>query len=277
MGDGKGQAGAGGIVKRRIGQIEPGPMGGERLREPLRIGPARREGHAHQLHPVRAQQGLEVEIAGIVHQHRVAGLQQEAAHQFQRLGAGGGEQHLVGAGLDALPRAVAHQHLAQGQRAAAAAIVRQQRVRRLGKAPQGPPDGVLRHPVGGQPAAAGAHRVRSRIEGLPGDPERIHRPVRARRHLRQGEGRHRPPPHRSRNRDGRAPRPRPPAGHRPPPPWRATRPVPARGRGWRAVSPRSPACGQSCADGWRPWPGPVWLSCSPAAPIKCVPHRIHTV
>ena len=51
-----------------------------------------------------AQQRLEVEVAGVVDQHRVAGPQQEAADQVDRLRPRRGEQDLIRAGLDPLRR-----------------------------------------------------------------------------------------------------------------------------------------------------------------------------
>ena len=59
----------------------------ERLGEGAHVRSGRRVGHADDLRPMRAQQGLEIEIAGIVDQHGVAGPQQEAADQVDRLGA----------------------------------------------------------------------------------------------------------------------------------------------------------------------------------------------
>ena len=77
-------------------------MLGERLLERVEIGPGRRVGHADDLDLMGAQQGLEIEIAGIVHQHGVAGLEQEAADEVDRLRAGIRQHDLVGRGLDAL-------------------------------------------------------------------------------------------------------------------------------------------------------------------------------
>lgn len=71
-----------------------------------------------------AQEGLEVEVAGIVHQHRVAGAQQEAADQVDGLRAGRGEEDLIRTDSDPLRRELANEDTAQAQGAARAAVVR---------------------------------------------------------------------------------------------------------------------------------------------------------
>lgn len=59
----------------------------ERRVEAGDVRPARRVGHADDLRPVRAQQRPEVKVAGVVDQNRVAGIEQEAAEQVDRLRA----------------------------------------------------------------------------------------------------------------------------------------------------------------------------------------------
>jgi hypothetical protein len=57
-------------------------------------------GHAYDVHPVRFQQCVKIEIAGVVDQHRVARLQQKTANQVDGVGAGLGEHDLFKRGFD---------------------------------------------------------------------------------------------------------------------------------------------------------------------------------
>ena len=60
---------------------------GKRLGESVDIGSGRGRRHAHDLRPMRPQQRVEIEIAGIVHEHRIAGFDKKAAHEIDRLRA----------------------------------------------------------------------------------------------------------------------------------------------------------------------------------------------
>ena len=87
VGEDRRQRGAGRIVDPGIGDVEARAMFGKCAREALDIGPAARIGDTDDLRAMRAQQGMKIEIAGIIYQHGVAGLEQEAAQQVDRLGA----------------------------------------------------------------------------------------------------------------------------------------------------------------------------------------------
>jgi hypothetical protein len=50
---------------------------------------------------MRPQQGVEIEIAGIIDQHRVARFDQQPAEQVDRLDAGFGQDDVFRRGLDA--------------------------------------------------------------------------------------------------------------------------------------------------------------------------------
>ena len=62
---------AGRIMQRRVGNVEPRMFGGENSLEAGDIRARWRIGHADNLDLMRAQQRQEVEIAGIVDQHRI--------------------------------------------------------------------------------------------------------------------------------------------------------------------------------------------------------------
>ena len=64
---------------------------------------------------MRPEQRPEVEVAGVVNQHRLAGSEQEAADQINRLRAGGRQQELFGCRPNALLREPAEQQSAQGR------------------------------------------------------------------------------------------------------------------------------------------------------------------
>jgi hypothetical protein len=127
---------------------------------------------------VRQQQGLEVEVAGVVDQHRVAGLEQETADQVDRLGAGRGQQQLLGTDIEAVARTAPGQQLAQAQQASRMAVVGQDGVVGARQAAHRAAQDRAGHPVRRQPAAAGFQRLGSGVQRLPRNPERIDRAVR---------------------------------------------------------------------------------------------------
>ncbi len=112
----RGDGRAGRVVERGIGDVEARAMHCQHLGESRGVGSGWRVRNAHELRPMGAQQGLEVEVAGIVHQHRVAGLQQIAADQVDCLRARRGEEDLVRTGIDAFRRKLAGKQPAQGKR-----------------------------------------------------------------------------------------------------------------------------------------------------------------
>ena len=71
-------------------------MLGERLSEELDVRPGRRVGNADDLCAVGAKQGLEIEVARVVDEHRVAGLEQETAQEVHCLCPGFRQHDLVG-------------------------------------------------------------------------------------------------------------------------------------------------------------------------------------
>ena len=71
--------GPGRIVDSGVGDVEPGPVLMERLSEQLRIRPRRGIGNADDASAMGAQQRMEIEIAGVVHQYGVSRLEQESA------------------------------------------------------------------------------------------------------------------------------------------------------------------------------------------------------
>ena len=88
------------------------------------VGSGGRVGHADDLDPMGAQQCLEVEVTGIVDQHGIAGAQQETTQQVERLGAGAGQQQLVGRRLNAVFGKTGQQQPAQRKRTTRIAVVR---------------------------------------------------------------------------------------------------------------------------------------------------------
>jgi len=113
------------IVQCGIGDVEPRPICVQRRFECGDIRARPHMGDADDLDPMRAKQRLEIEVTGIVDQHRIAGMQQVAADQIDRLGAGSGQEQLVRASFDAFVGEAAEEEAAQLQRSARAAIVAQ--------------------------------------------------------------------------------------------------------------------------------------------------------
>ncbi len=167
-------------------------MDGQCLGEARDVRPGWRIGHADDPRPMGAQHRLEIEIAGIVHQHRVAGRQQEPAKQVHGPRARRRKQDLVRPRLDPLGRELAREQPAQGERSARGAIIGQHGAVRAGERTDRPADRGFGHPVGRQPAAARPQDFRRSIERLAGHPQGINGAVELRRHVPQRARRHGP-------------------------------------------------------------------------------------
>jgi hypothetical protein len=99
------------VLQHAVGEEQLGLVLAQQRLGGVRVGAVGRVRHAHQLHPMQPQQAEQVVVAGIFHEHRIAGLEQVAHHQVQRLAGTGGDQHLRQFGGDA-QLAHAQQHLA---------------------------------------------------------------------------------------------------------------------------------------------------------------------
>ena len=83
--------------------------------EVLDVRAMRRLRNTHDVGPVSAQHCQEVEVAGVVHQHGVPGLNQEATHQVDRMRTRVSQHDLVGAGLDTSIDQSARQQLSKSK------------------------------------------------------------------------------------------------------------------------------------------------------------------
>ena len=242
------------VMERGIGDVEARLVEGERLGKPRHVRSARRIGHADDLDPMGAQQRLEIEVAGIVHQHRVARLQQEAADQIDGLRAGRGQQDLVGAGIDALASPAGGQAAGAGRAIRGSCHSRSGGCRRSGRDcgwPGGSPRSASSRPAASRiPAAAfpGLHRGTAAIPRTGRSPGR-------------GVVRPRPAPagawsrrHRTRSPAASGSGLRPPAGHRPRPPSMAIHASWRRSFGSTAASRRPSRPGWPCVGGSPPSP-----------------------
>ena len=80
---------------------EPGPVLGEEGFEGLHVRAVGGARHAEEGDAVEAQVAEQVPVAGVVHQHAVAGLEEVAAHDVQRLMHAVGKDDLLRRGADA--------------------------------------------------------------------------------------------------------------------------------------------------------------------------------
>ncbi|MCY1337975.1 hypothetical protein D9M69_238200 [compost metagenome] len=161
---------AGGVVERRVGDVQARPLAFEDAGQRLDIRPIGCVGHTDYLHAVRAQQGLEVEVAGIVEQHGVARFEEEAADQVDGLGAAVGQHDLLRADRHAVLGQAPRQLFAQRRVAVGAAVFQQARLRLAGDLPQRAADFRVRQPGLRQPATArfeGFFRGLQRLAGYP--------------------------------------------------------------------------------------------------------------
>ncbi|MNS96568.1 hypothetical protein D3C72_1308750 [compost metagenome] len=137
---------------------------------------------------MRPQEGVEIEITGVIDNNRIPRLQQETAQKIDRLRAGVGEHDLAGARLHPVFGQPARQKLAQRQQSHRAAIIRQQGGVGAGEPAHGSPQCLLRHPRYGKPAATGFGENGTFIQRLPRNPQGIHRPVELRLDIGEREG-----------------------------------------------------------------------------------------
>ena len=114
----------------------------------------------------RAQKPHQIRITGIVDQHHIARLYEAARRQFQTLARAMREQHLIAAGGDELVlREVLRNRLAQREQAHGFAVAAQRKAFGAQFA-HAAPHAVGKHPVVGQPAAAGFERPVAVLEDL---------------------------------------------------------------------------------------------------------------
>lgn len=100
------------IMNRGIGNIKTWLMLFQCLLEKRQVRSSRRIRHTNDFHPMRPQESAEVEIAGIIDNHRIPRLQQETTQEIDRLRAGIGEHDLADARLYAMFGKSAGQKLA---------------------------------------------------------------------------------------------------------------------------------------------------------------------
>lgn len=168
----------GGVMGTRIGQVKARPVPADCLRECGEIRTGRRHRHAHSLRPMRPQQRQEVEITGIIDQHRVARLEQKATDEIERMRATVGKQYVIGTSLDALFGEPPGQQGAERCRTERRGIAGERTlIVRPGDAPHRLAQGVTREPVVGQPATAGHQRVVPFAQRLAEHPQRIDLPL----------------------------------------------------------------------------------------------------
>ncbi|MCY1237731.1 hypothetical protein D9M72_504400 [compost metagenome] len=136
-------------------------MGADGIVQRVGIEPRRRARHAHHAQPRQPQDLQEVAVAGRFHQHRIAGTQQRAHHQVQRLRGALRQYHLLRLQRDAVLAQAGGDMLAQRRKAVRMAVARQLRRRHARRGAHGLVQPFLVEPVAGQPAGAGldGHRV----------------------------------------------------------------------------------------------------------------------
>ena len=191
MGDRRRQRCTGGVMQGRIGDVEAWTMLGQVLAKGLNIGSRGRKGNAHDPGAMSAQHGEEIEIAGIIDEYGIAGFDEEAAQEIDRLGPRVGEQDLVGRGIDALIEEAARQKLPQGGEAQRLTVIGQIGiVLAPAQAAQPTAQRLLRHPGCRQPTAARLQHFLACLERLARDPERVDGAVEPGADLGQSERRH---------------------------------------------------------------------------------------
>ena len=135
-------------------------MLGEEARERGDVRAVGSHRNGERLRPTGSQERMEVEIAGVVDHYRVAGVEQEAADEVERLRTGIGDDDLVGIDQHG-PFGEPHREEPAQRREAERLVVLSPPLRVVARRePQGPLDAEVEHPGIGQPAGARAEEVR---------------------------------------------------------------------------------------------------------------------
>ncbi|MNI48518.1 hypothetical protein D3C73_1030850 [compost metagenome] len=127
----------------------------QRAGKHLQVRPSVRVRYADGLHLMGLQHRVVVEIARVVDQHAVAGLQQEAADQVDRMRPRFGQQQLLHRRFDAQRGRASLQRLPQCRQAEWPRVVDQVCGVGAGHAAQATAQAIVVQPVTGHPAAAG--------------------------------------------------------------------------------------------------------------------------
>ena len=153
-GGGRREVAGGGVVQHRVGEEQARLVVGEQGFEGLRVGAVGGAWNAQQGHAVKAQVAEQVPVAGVVHQHAVAGLQKVAADDVEGLVDAIGEDDLAGRGADA-DFGQAHLQLgAQRCVALGRAVAHRAHVGASRQGPQRAQHAGFVEPAGGQAAGA---------------------------------------------------------------------------------------------------------------------------
>ena len=115
------------VVDGGIGDVEARLVFAQDRGELLDIRAARRIGNADDMGAMGAQESVEIEVAGIVHQNGVAGLKQKPAQEIERLRARFGQHDLVRRCVDAVLAHPPRDQLAQRRQAERRAVVGKRR------------------------------------------------------------------------------------------------------------------------------------------------------
>ncbi len=155
VGCGRAQNGPSWIMDRRVGDIEARLMGFQGLCKMVEVRTGWCIGNADHMNTMGFQKGMEIKIAGIVHQHCIAGLQKETAQQVDCLGARFCQDRLLQICKDPISGHAASQIFPERYKTTRRAIVRQCRWGCPRQRTQGTPQAVFGHPGCRKPAAAG--------------------------------------------------------------------------------------------------------------------------
>ncbi|MNT67752.1 hypothetical protein D3C72_2059180 [compost metagenome] len=119
----------------------------------LDVRTLRRIGQPGHVYPVGLEKGVKIEVTRVIHQHGIAGLQQEAADEVYRLGTRFGEHDLLRWRFNIVGQHAPRKQLAQRQLALGGGIFCELQGVCPSQRAQGPPHSALVKPVGWQPAA----------------------------------------------------------------------------------------------------------------------------
>ena len=137
------------------------------LRERLQVRAAVRVRHADGLHLVRLEQRVVIEVARVIDQHAVAGLEQETAEQIDRVRTGFCQQDLLHRCIDAKRGAAPLQQLAQRGQPERTGVVHQLHGIGTRQPAQAAAHAIVIQPVTGHPAAPWLEIARGRFQRLP--------------------------------------------------------------------------------------------------------------
>ena len=166
------------VLHATAGQIETRATLGEQALELGDVGSVGRHRDGDALSAIGAQERMEIEVAGIVDDHRVVWTEEKATDKIERLRAGIGDDNLIGIRQHGSLGEADGEQLPQ-RRVAERLVILAPALRIVARREaQRPLDAEIEHPGIGQPTCARTEEIGRTDHSVPIDPRRVDRGLR---------------------------------------------------------------------------------------------------